>query len=449
MDPNHLESGDRTIVRPTPGGRSAPARSAQAPLPPSGQAPVRASAGGGLNALVGAAAHLLALLTRLKNTAAHPDPGGLRQQLIQEIRAFEERCRTLGVDSNTTNAARYVLCTVLDEMVRNTPWGSQDPGWNRQSLLITFHNEGSGGERFFVLLERLLREPQRHLDLLELMYLCLALGFEGRYNVLPGGRDQVASIRERLYHTLRNQRGEFERDLSPHWQGVENRVSPLTRLLPLWVAAALAGLVLLGVFLTLNIQISTQSDPVFAALHALGEENVSLVERLPWTPPPLQSSSLVQSPPMESGSLPVCLGRLLADQVHDDLIQVEEQAQSSLIRIRGDGLFASGQVRVKEDYLPLLNQVAAALKQVEGQVLVTGHTDNIPIRTLRFPSNFELSQARAEAVRTILAQATGQPERFEAEGRSDTEPLTSNATREGRARNRRVELALFHQGCQS
>ena len=84
-----------------------------------------------------------------------------------------------------------------------------------------------------------------------------------------------------------------------------------------------------------------------------------------------------------------------------------------------------------------------------GKVVVTGHTDNQPPLSARFPSNWDLSRARADSVRTLLATATGTPERFSAEGRGDTEPLASNDTAAGRAKNRRVEITLLAPGASS
>jgi type VI secretion system protein ImpK len=86
--------------------------------------------------------------------------------------------------------------------------------------------------------------------------------------------------------------------------------------------------------------------------------------------------------------------------------------------------------------------VALALKQVPGSVLITGHTDNQPIRSLRFPSNWHLSQARADSVRDLLAPVVTL-DRMKAEGRAESQPLDDNATAAGRARNRRVEITLF------
>jgi type VI secretion system protein ImpK len=75
-------------------------------------------------------------------------------------------------------------------------------------------------------------------------------------------------------------------------------------------------------------------------------------------------------------------------------------------------------------------------------VTVLGHSDNQPIRTVRFPSNFQLSAARADAARAVLAAAAAQPDRFSSAGRADTEPLASNDTPEGREQNRRIEVVL-------
>jgi type VI secretion system protein ImpK len=125
-------------------------------------------------------------------------------------------------------------------------------------------------------------------------------------------------------------------------------------------------------------------------------------------------------------------------------VDVITQPKQIIVRIRGDGLFDSGSTAIKPVHHTLLLRIAEALKTEPGKVLVTGHTDNIPIkRSLRFPSNWHLSQQRAEAVvKMLVAAGAGAAERFTAEGRADKEPLVSNDTAEGRARNRRVEIIL-------
>ena len=95
----------------------------------------------------------------------------------------------------------------------------------------------------------------------------------------------------------------------------------------------------------------------------------------------------------------------------------------------------------------MLHRVAEALNEVSGEVLVTGYTDNVPIRTLRFPSNWELSRERAEVVkRMIESRLKGPhavPNRVRAEGRADNDPVAPNDSVENRARNRRVEVTLL------
>jgi type VI secretion system protein ImpK len=90
---------------------------------------------------------------------------------------------------------------------------------------------------------------------------------------------------------------------------------------------------------------------------------------------------------------------------------------------------------------PLLGRIAEALNSVPGAVLVAGHTDSQPIHSLRYPSNWHLSQERADAVKALLG-STVDAKRLRAEGRADSQPVDSNATPTGRARNRRVEITL-------
>ena len=90
-----------------------------------------------------------------------------------------------------------------------------------------------------------------------------------------------------------------------------------------------------------------------------------------------------------------------------------------------------------------MNKIARALESTEGSVMVTGHTDNQPISTSRYPSNWHLSLARATAVSDELAGAANLEGRLWPEGRGEAEPRFDNATAENRARNRRVEISLI------
>ncbi|HEY5602217.1 MAG TPA: type IVB secretion system protein IcmH/DotU [Gammaproteobacteria bacterium] len=243
-------SGDRTTLRPTPGRRNIPTPGRQDyTQPPStaaayrdNQTQVSLGAGHiqtyrGINPLVNAASTLLVLLGKLRTTFSHNDVNGLFQRLCGEIKEFESRAKNDGERPEIVLAARYVLCAGLDEAVLKTPWGSES-AWPQRSLLNTFHNETGGGEKFFMILDRMKEMPAENLHMLELLYLCLSLGFKGKYDVLHNGRDHIENIRDELFQTIRGYRGQFERELSPTWHSrVVNR-NRLTDYVPFWVVAS-------------------------------------------------------------------------------------------------------------------------------------------------------------------------------------------------------------------
>jgi type VI secretion system protein ImpK len=131
----------------------------------------------------------------------------------------------------------------------------------------------------------------------------------------------------------------------------------------------------------------------------------------------------------------------LQDQIRAGLVEVSDIAGGQVVTMGGDGLFASGRSELRSESVPLLMAIADALNQVPGQVLVTGHTDNVPINSLRYPSNWALSEDRANAVRQILSSRVV-PQRIAAQGLADTQPVAPNDTRANKAMNRRVEITL-------
>ncbi len=101
---------------------------------------------------------------------------------------------------------------------------------------------------------------------------------------------------------------------------------------------------------------------------------------------------------------------------------------------------------MKDKFVPILMRVGEALEAEKGMVIVAGHSDNVPIRSVRFPSNWHLSLARAESVLKLLAQSISDGRRLSAEGRAANEPIASNDTREGQEQNRRIEVILMKAG---
>jgi type VI secretion system protein ImpK len=415
---------DRTLVMPSPGGRATAQPTPSNPGSAQAQAATPAVLSEfGLNPLIAAANPLLNLVPQLRGTLQHPDPGGLKETLANHIRQFETRAKAAGVAPEKVVAARYVLCTLLDETAASTPWGGSGT-WSKHSLLVMFHNETWGGEKFFQLLAKLAENPGANRDILELMYVCMALGFEGRFRVLDNGRSQLEAVRERLAQMLRQQRGEFERDLSPHWRGVAAERKSLASALPLWVAGAVALLLLLSLYLAFAFSLNRGSDPVFAAIQGLRA--------------PAPAARVVAAPAPKPR-----LAGFLEAEIRAGLVAVRDEERQSVITIRGDGLFEPGSATVTSTVLPLLQRIAEALNTVPGQVLITGHTDAQPIHSARFPSNWHLSQERAKSVSQFLATTVKPPERLSAEGRAEGEPVAPNDSPANRARNRRVEITLY------
>ncbi|MFQ6572228.1 type IVB secretion system protein IcmH/DotU [Pseudomonas sp. UM16] len=190
----------------------------------------------GLNALVAAACDLLSEVVRLKHSNSSEDLTALNQRLSEELKRFEVRAQQNGAQHSETINARYVLCTVVDEAVV-TMLQDKESEWSQMSLLSSFHNETFGGEKFFQLLDRLSKDPVKHLPMLELMYLCLSLGFQGKYRILPRGMLELEGIRDALYRQIRQLRGDVPRELSPHWEGLRDKRHSLVRIVPWWMVA--------------------------------------------------------------------------------------------------------------------------------------------------------------------------------------------------------------------
>src|SRR5690606_1771640 len=154
--------------------------------------------------LIACATPLFALIGRIRNRAQHVDPDKLRQSVVAEVRAFESRALSAGVDPQQVKVARYALCATLDDVVLNTPWGGAS-NWALQSMVGTFHRETVGGDRFYDLLARLEKDPAANIDLLEFLYICLSMGFEGRLRVEDRGSDKHLQIRNSLSRIIRGQ----------------------------------------------------------------------------------------------------------------------------------------------------------------------------------------------------------------------------------------------------
>lgn len=137
------------------------------------------------------------------------------------------------------------------------------------------------------------------------------------------------------------------------------------------------------------------------------------------------------------------LASSLQAQIANGEVEIETNGRKIIIRIREKGSFGSGSARLNDSYIPVLAKVKGVLLTKKGSIAIQGHTDDIPIRTARFRSNWELSSSRAVSVAQELLAGDGiEPTRLSVGGFADTRPLADNETPENRSKNRRVEIVI-------
>ena len=218
-------------------------------LAQAGCAPVVVGRASAHNPLLHAGAALLRALAAIQCADSAP-AGDLRQlhdRLAQEVLEFSRACDRLGLREEHMLAARYALCTALDDALSCKPWAGGEHGsvgpWSQYALLQEFHHEGEGGRTAFVLIARLAAQAQEHRDVLELMLHILALGFMGDYRRRVDGRLELERIRRRLLVLVGDDGGPI--DLAPHAQR-ETRATRRRILGEWWYLAPLLAMLALG-----------------------------------------------------------------------------------------------------------------------------------------------------------------------------------------------------------
>jgi type VI secretion system protein ImpK len=422
------------------------------------------SALGGLNPLIAMANPILGAVPQIRRALKHPDPLVLRENLRDQIESFETSAMSAEIPDATVAPVVYALCALLDESAAATPWGG---GWIEQGLLKELRGESNGGEGFFDLLDRISVDAEANADLLEFFYVCLALGFEGRYRQADSGRQALEQIRNSLYATISRRRPRPVDGLSARWRsataqaaaapalqvaakvtaelsaqaaaakaaaqaGVEESTPPppgrgakffLSRLPRRAIWSALAGIVgALIVFYLLALRL--QEDDVNTALAA--------------KPKGKAAAQVAAAPSAAPAAAPVSAD--LAKALQGEPLSVAEDGGRIVVTLRNERQFAPGSTLPAPGLRPLFRKIAAALDKTPGAIVIAGYADASP--TWRYASNLELSAARARAVAQVMAPKLADPKRLTAEGKGDAEALAPNDTEANRAKNRRVAVIL-------
>ncbi len=221
--------------------------------------------GESLNPMVDAATPLLAMSLRIRGLHHYSEVDELYKLTVEEIKSIDVEMTELGQEHAVMLAYRYILCAFIDEAVMSTPWGA-DTVWGEHSLLTRFHNESWGGEKVFSILSRLESEPERYRYLLEFIYLCLCLGFKGRYRVIERGRDLHERVISSLHQTLASLDDSVPAVLTSNNERVVATQYKLGKQLPIWSVFVAFLVASSSVFLTYSLLLGSKSSGVLAQL---------------------------------------------------------------------------------------------------------------------------------------------------------------------------------------
>jgi type VI secretion system protein ImpK len=392
-------------------------------------------AGGPKSPMLAAAANLLILFGRLRTQMVEMEAVPLMEYVTREIEGFEENCLKSGIDAHETQVAKYLLCGTADDIVQNIP-GTDRHLWIQYSMVARFFNRRTSGVGFFQEVEKALQAPAQRFQLLELALTCMSLGFEGQYRSAQNGAVELARIRGMVYESLRRVQGRPDEDISPRWQPIELGARRRFGGTPLWVTGSVLGFVLMGAYFGLSMLIAGEGSVVsqrLLSLHPTTE--VSLVRTVAFTPLEVeQVADSTQLDRLRSG---------MTSDIEAGLVEVDVKGDFIFIRVNNAALFASGKADTKQEFNDLGGRITAALNPEPGPILIFGYTDNVPMNGRgRFKNNHDLSLARAEAVKAVLAEGMTDAERFVVEGKGEADPIGDNATKDGQALNRRVEIMI-------
>ncbi len=399
----------------------------------------------GANPLISAATPLLMLFGHLRTVTVETDAAVLAQHVAECIDEFEWKAAEAGVTEDDTHIAKYALSETADDIIANLPGIGPDI-WAQHSMLSRFYGVDAPGNGFFEALNSVLADPVERGDLLELMHACMSLGFEGPYRGVTGGGQSLAPIRQDIYAALRYFRPLGEDGISPHWQGLAATVGRRPYRLPLWAIAAFALALITAAFFWMRGDVTKDGDALAATLLALTPATPVIIERSDFSPPVEHAEPVEKAEPVEAAPTMAQIYRIratLAQDIGAGGLTVASKGEFIVVEINNELLFEPGKAEAKPAFAPVAARIAAAFAGEQGPIKVVGHTDNVkPRQSSAYKSNYDLSVARAEAVAKALMPGIGDAARIAVEGKGEDVPIADNATADGRALNRRVDVMI-------
>lgn len=224
-----------------------------------------------VNPLTAAAEPLLTWASHLREQQQAPDLKELYKTLFQEIKIFENRVYGLGYRSQVILAARYLLCALLDEIILTRPWGKHSI-WETQNLMNAFHREAWGSEHFFLILERSSEDLTLYIDVLELGYICLNLGYLGKYRKYED-RQELNTYLDNLYNLIQQYRRKFSQSLFIEPQKRKPKKYRRWPISLAWFVTFLVLTALLIIFIPSYLKLEKMSQPIRDAIENIIKQN--------------------------------------------------------------------------------------------------------------------------------------------------------------------------------
>lgn len=395
------------------------------------------------NPLVAAYATLLEIAPELERAAPPAQVETLRGRLNDTLIDARDASVGMGVPLTRANQAAWYVAALLDDIALNTPWGGHSD-WPSQPLVVSLAGNVDAGTRFFDQLDELMRYANRDPEMLELAYLCLGLGFRGKYRVQGGaGNAALMSLRSQIARALHNVDVQAA-DLSPHWQGVVAPDEPRRFVVPIWTVGLAALALMAAVYTGLALQLSTKSEELYTLADRLPPAARAEIFRPPRTEVAPAPEIVVE--PVQFELLPEFAKSAPTDTVKALKGREDVSLAVLVVQATDPEVFRSAKADLNVIYAPLVASIAAVIlenAEVIGGVTVLGYTDNVPVqRSNPFASNQGLSEARAKTIADLLIAAGLPAEHVKFEGRADSDPIGDNATKSGRAQNRRIEIKI-------
>lgn len=386
------------------------------------------------NPITAAAASLLILFGRLRSQVVDMQAVPLMNHVTQEIENFERQLLEWGVDPMDAMVAKYCVCGTADDIVQNLP-GTDRAVWLQYSMVARFFNKRTSGVGFFQEVDKALADPIRKYNLLELMLTCLSLGFEGQYRAMPGGELELQRVRRQIFETLRRIKPRGDDDVSPRWKAVEMAARRNFARTPVWVVGLLSIAVLAGAYITMRTLLTDDGNELATRMTSLHPAEPVKINRL-------ETVTAYIAPEPQSTQIDRIREGLAAER-EAGLVKIDTRGDYLFVGVNNLVLFESGKSDVKPEFTELATSIAATLNAEPGPIRIVGHTDNVPLSGRgKFKNNFELSVGRAQSVATVIQGLLSDASRVQVEGKGEDEPIADNATTEGRAENRRVEIML-------